>query len=147
MGLLFTWCDHLLRHSAADGHTKPKHVGDLMSTINRLQHPWALVGLLSPRSTLYLTSELDGSGWSILHPGQDTVPIVSEAGLAPGPDWTCAANLTPTGIQSTDLPARNESLYRLRYFIHRCTGNGLSSKYEEVWERKLSSHIANLHSK
>jgi hypothetical protein len=35
--------------------------------------------------------------------------------VAPGPVWTGAENLTPTGIRSSDRPARSESLYRLRY--------------------------------
>ena len=38
-----------------------------------------------------------------------------EAGWAPGPVWTGAENHTPTGIRSPDLPARSQSLYRLRY--------------------------------
>jgi len=48
-------------------------------------------------------------------PGKDPVPIVEEAGWAPGPVWTGAENLTPTGIRSSDCPARSQSLYRLRY--------------------------------
>ena len=48
-------------------------------------------------------------------PGKDPVPIVNEAGWAPGPVWIGAENLAPTGIRSLDLPARSESLYRLRY--------------------------------
>ena len=51
-------------------------------------------------------------------PGKDPVPIVQEAGWAPGPVWTGAENLTPTGIRSPDRPARSESLYRLRYLAH-----------------------------
>jgi hypothetical protein len=31
-------------------------------------------------------------------PGKDPVPIVQEAGWAPGLIWTCAKNLAPTGI-------------------------------------------------
>jgi hypothetical protein len=31
-------------------------------------------------------------------PGKDPVPIVQEAGWAPGPVWTCTKNLDPTGI-------------------------------------------------
>jgi hypothetical protein len=31
-------------------------------------------------------------------PGKDPVPIVQEAGWAPGPVWTGAENLAPTGI-------------------------------------------------
>ena len=36
-------------------------------------------------------------------PGRDTVPIVQEAGWAPGPVWTGAENLAPTGIRSPDI--------------------------------------------
>ena len=43
------------------------------------------------------------------------VPIVQEAGWAPGPVWTDAENFVPTGIRSPDRSARSESLYRLRY--------------------------------
>ena len=46
---------------------------------------------------------------------QDLVPIVQEAGWAPGPVWTGAENLAPTGIRSLDRPARSQSLYRLSY--------------------------------
>jgi len=44
-------------------------------------------------------------------PGKDPVPIVQEAGWAPGPVWIGAGNLTPTGIWSPDLPACSESLW------------------------------------
>jgi hypothetical protein len=50
-----------------------------------------------------------------LPPGNDPVPIVQEAGWAPGPVWTGAENLAPTGIRSPDRPDRSESLYRLSY--------------------------------
>ena len=48
-------------------------------------------------------------------PGKDPVHIVQEAGWAPGPVWTGAENLAPTGILSPDRPARSQSLYRLSY--------------------------------
>ena len=48
-------------------------------------------------------------------PGKDPVPVVQEAGWAPGPVWTGAGNLAHTGIRSPDCPARSESLYRLSY--------------------------------
>jgi hypothetical protein len=51
---------------------------------------------------------------------RDLVPIVQEAGWAPGPVWTSAENLAPTGIRTPDLPARSESLYRLRYLRQFC---------------------------
>ena len=71
-------------------------------------------------STLPSTSALDGGRWSAPRPGRftprnDPVPFVWEAGWAPGPVWTSAENLTPTGIRSADHPARSESLYRLSY--------------------------------
>jgi hypothetical protein len=60
---------------------------------------------------------LGGGGWSAPHPsrfmpGKDLVPTVQEARLAPGPVWTGAKNLTPTGIRFPDC---SQSLYRLSY--------------------------------
>ena len=61
-------------------------------------------------------------GWSTPRPGRfttgkDLVPIVQEAGWAPGTVWTGAENLThpPTVIRSPERPARIKSLYRLSY--------------------------------
>ena len=70
--------------------------------------------------TVSLTSALDGGGWSTprpgrFNPGKDAVPIVQEAGWASEPVWTGEENLAPTGIRSSDRPARSMSLYRLRY--------------------------------
>jgi len=48
-------------------------------------------------------------------PGKDPISILQEAGWAPGPVWTGAENLIPTGIRSPDRPARSESQYRLSY--------------------------------
>jgi hypothetical protein len=50
-------------------------------------------------------------------PGKDPVPIVQEAGWAPGPVWT-GGKSRPTGIRSPDRPARSQSLYRLSYLAH-----------------------------
>jgi hypothetical protein len=36
--------------------------------------------------------------WPLFTPGKDLVPIVQEAGWAPGPVWTGAENLTPLGF-------------------------------------------------
>jgi hypothetical protein len=87
-------------------------------------HP--ITGHLGPEGeqmysyTLSLTSVLDGGGWSTPHPGRftpgnDPVPIVQEAGWAPGPVWTGAENVALTGILSPDRPAHSELLYRLSY--------------------------------
>jgi hypothetical protein len=54
-------------------------------------------------------------GWAAFTPGKDPVPIIQEAGWAPGPVWIGTENLAPTGIRSPDLAARSESLYRLSY--------------------------------
>jgi hypothetical protein len=50
-----------------------------------------------------------------LPPGNDPAPMVLAAGWAPGPVWTGAKNLAPTGIRSPERPARSEMLYRLNY--------------------------------
>ena len=70
--------------------------------------------------SLSLTSALDEVGGqrhasAALPPGKDPASIVQKARWTPGPIWTGAENLAPTGIQSPDRPARSESLYRLRY--------------------------------
>ena len=52
-----------------------------------------------------MTAELEVGEWSAarpgrtLPPGKDPVPIFQEAGWAPGPVWTGAENLVPTGIR------------------------------------------------
>ena len=63
-------------------------------------------------------------GWGVsvtplpfFNPGRDPVPIVQEAGWAPGPVWAGKISC-PTGIQSPDRPARSQSLYRLSYPAH-----------------------------
>ena len=48
--------------------------------------------------------------WPLVTPGKDAVPTVQEAGWAPGPVWTGAENVAPTGIRSPDRPARIQSL-------------------------------------
>jgi hypothetical protein len=78
-----------------------------------------------------MTTALEGGEGSAsrpgrsLPPGKDAVPIVQEAGWAPGPVWTGVENLAPTGIRSPDRQARSQSLYRLRYSAHFYRGNRL----------------------
>ena len=50
-------------------------------------------------------------------PGKDTVPIVQEAGWAPGSVWK-GGKSRPIGFRSPDRPTRNQSLYRLSYPAH-----------------------------
>jgi len=40
----------------------------------------------------------NGTPRPLFTPGKDPVPIVQEAGWAPGPVWTGAENLVPTGF-------------------------------------------------
>ena len=77
-------------------------------------------------------------------PGKDPVPIVQEAGWAPGPVWTGAENLAPTGIRSPDRPARSQSLYRLRYPAHTvlCRDSILGSYMWCVFDRKIHSSLS-----
>ena len=78
-----------------------------------------------------MTTALEGGEGSVsrpghsLPPGKDPVPIVQEAGWAPGPVWTGAENLAPTGIRSPDCAARSQSLYRLSYPAHMSDCSGL----------------------
>ena len=65
-------------------------------------------------STLPSTSAPDRGGWSRPCPGhftprKDPVPIVQEAGWAPGPFRTGAENIAFTGIRSPEHAARSES--------------------------------------
>jgi len=51
-----------------------------------------------------------GQHHPLFTPGEDQVPIVQEAGWAPGLVWTGAENLAPTWIRSLDRPALSQSL-------------------------------------
>jgi len=71
-------------------------------------------------TTPSLTSALDGvSGQrhapAALPSRKDPVPAVQEAGWAPGPVWTGAQNLDPTGIRYPGPSSPSELLYLLRY--------------------------------
>jgi hypothetical protein len=54
----------------------------------------------------FLTSVLDGNGWSTPHFTfrKDPVPILLEAGWDPQPVWMDAENHASTGIRSLDGP-------------------------------------------
>ena len=72
-------------------------------------------------------------------PRKYPVPIVQEAGWAPGPVWICAENLAPTRIRSPDRPACSQSLYRVCYPAHQiqsCTLIILYSSIRIVWRKK-----------
>ena len=50
-------------------------------------------------------------------PRKDLVPILQEAGWAPGPDWT-GGKSRPHRDSIPDRPARSQSLYQLSYVAH-----------------------------
>jgi hypothetical protein len=64
------------------------------------------------------------SGWVVsstprphFTPGEDQVPILHEAGWAPGPVWTGGKSRSHRD-SIPDSPARSQSLYRLSYSAH-----------------------------
>ena len=69
-----------------------------------------------------MTTALEGGEVSVtlrplFTPRKDPVPIVQEAGWAPGPVWT-GGKSRPTGIRPPERPARSQSLYQLSYPAH-----------------------------
>ena len=73
-----------------------------------------------------MTEALEGGEWSAARPGRtlppekDTVPILQEAGWAPGPVWT-GRKPRPNRDSIPDRPALSQSLYRLSYRAHNET--------------------------
>jgi hypothetical protein len=53
--------------------------------------------------------------WPLYPQERDPVPIVQEAGWAPGQVWMGEEYLAPTSIQSPDHPVCSKLLYQLRY--------------------------------
>ena len=64
-------------------------------------------------------------------PGKDPIPIVQEAGWAPGPVWTGAENLVPTGIRSRTVQSVAQLLYLLSYRAYKtdATANKRGQQY------------------
>jgi hypothetical protein len=76
-------------------------------------------------------------------PGKDPVPIIQEAEWVPGPVWTGAENLAPTGIRSTDRPVPSQSLYRLRYPTHQ--NNAENTMLHDVHKKLRKIQAEDLH--
>ena len=71
-----------------------------------------------------MTAALEGGEWSAARPGRTSlpgkthpIPILQEAGWAPGPVWT-GRKSRPQRDSIPDRPARSQSLYRLSYPAH-----------------------------
>jgi hypothetical protein len=69
------------------------------------------------------------------HRERDPVPIVQEAGWAPGTVWTGAENRAPAGTRSLARPARSKSLYRLSYPGPRQVSRRIKN---DLWNRKMT---------
>ena len=75
-------------------------------------------------------------------PGKDPVPILQEAGWAPGPVWT-GRKSRPHRYSIPDRPSRSQSLYRLSYSAHiiweeLTTKRSINSiKYRVCWSSTL----------
>jgi len=65
--------------------------------------------------------------------GKDPVPIVQEAGWAPGPVWAGAENLVSTGTRSPDRPTRSQLVYPLSYRAHFSVSTGSVMAQERRW--------------
>jgi hypothetical protein len=76
--------------------------------------------------------------WPLSILGKDPVPIVQEAGWAPGPVWTGVENLAPTGIRSLDRPACSQSLYRLSYPAHSLVNK---STHQQLTSSRLFHNV------
>ena len=77
-----------------------------------------------------MAAALEGGEWSAarpaaLYPGKDPVPILQEAGWAPGPVWT-GGKSRPHRDSIPDRPARSQSLYRLSYSAYKSVGSVLN---------------------
>ena len=70
-----------------------------------------------------MTAVLEGGEWSAARPsrtlptGKEPIPILQEAGWAPGPVWT-GGKSRPHRDSIPDRPGRSQSLYRLSYPAH-----------------------------
>ena len=66
-------------------------------------------------------------------PGKDPVPIVQEAGWAPGPVWTGAENLSPTGIRSLDRMKMVVHSNVTEQTVFRSVADRYTSTYNVTW--------------
>ena len=88
-------------------------------------------------------------GWGVsvtLRPhftsGKNPVPIVQEAGWAPGPARTGAENLAPNRIGSPNCAAHSQSLYRLRYPTHQLYMIAFKNSAWRWLHRNEPKHVA-----
>ena len=66
--------------------------------------------------------------WLHFTPGKEPVPILEEAGGAPGSVWT-GGNSRPHRDSIPERATRSQSLYRLSYRAHSISGSNSSINY------------------
>ena len=84
---------------------------------------------------LYSSFNLDAGWWwvvnatprSLYAQERDPLPVIQEAGWAPGPVWKCAENLSPNEIQFPDRPAHSECIFK--WILQKCDGGILDWVY------------------
>ena len=79
-------------------------------------------------------------------PAKDLVPILQEAGWAPGLVWT-GGKSRPHRDSIPDHPVCSQSLYRLNYRAHRYQGNSRNVRYHTITRNHsaLMNHVIVLH--
>jgi hypothetical protein len=122
-------------------YRSPNFLDTPLNTYSRF-HPFHSPRRSLERVHVQLYSVLDlgtRRGWGVsvtprplYTPGKDPVPIVQEVSWAPGPVWTCAENLAPTGIRSTDRPARSQPVAILTELPGPCKTKVLYKIFIEV---------------
>jgi hypothetical protein len=80
--------------------------------------------------------------WLLFTAGKDPVPIVQEAGWAPGSVWTGAENLVPTRIRSLDHPVCSHLLYRLSYLAHVIEYRPLNWTYSNIMTKGRDNQMS-----
>ena len=68
-------------------------------------------------------------------PGKDPVPVVQETEWAPGPNWTGAENLAPTGFDPRIVLSVAQSLYRLSYPAHAMSNTLHRNTHQNVFPK------------
>ena len=72
----------------------------------------------------------------LYHQERDPVRTLEKAWWVSGLVWMGPENLTPTWVRTPDCPARNESLYRLRYPGQQFTLLGRSKDEDQGLQKK-----------
>ena len=81
---------------------------------------------------------VSSTAWPHFTPGKDPVPILQEAGWAPGSVWTGGKSL-PHRDSIPDRPVRSQSLYRLSYPAHNNNNNNNNNNNKDQFVNIVNS--------